>query len=122
MATPKRPMTGLYRQKRRFERKRVKETSCPKCGWFFSLSFLAKASVFSKAEKDMGGKQIVCPNCKEPLWYTGNGEIQFVEIKLARVMPTPPKVSLLRWIGCFIYVHVCRIIRKIRGLPPPPTN
>src|SRR3989338_6674330 len=103
MATPKRPITGLYRQKQRLRsRKQVRDTSCPKCGWFFSLSFLARASVFSKAEKCMGGKQIVCPNCKELLWYTGNGEIQFIEVKLARVIPAPLKVNLLRWIRCFV--------------------
>ena len=99
-----------------------KETVCPKCGWFFSLSFLARASVFSKEEKNMGGKQIVCPNCKEPLWYISNGEIQFAGIKLVVVKPTPSKVSHLRWIWCFICSHICRIIRKIRGLPPQPTN
>ncbi len=124
MATPKRPMTGLYRQKQRFRRrKQVKEdTNCPKCGYFFSLSFLARAFVFSKAEKDMGGKQIVCPNCKEPLWYTSNGEIQFAGIKLVAVKPALSKVSPLRWIWCLICTHICRIIRKIRGLPPPDST
>ena len=129
MTTKKRRVVNYLR--RGVRRRRVaaildgrikEETVCPKGGWFFSLSFLARASAFSEEEKKMGGKQVVCTNCKEPLWYTSNGEIQFAGIKLATTKPAFSKVSPLRWIWCLICVHICRLIRKIKGLPPPPDS
>lgn len=100
---------------------RIKEeTVCPKCGWFFSLSFLARASAFSEEEKKMGGKQVVCPNCKTPLWYNSDGKVEAVVVRI--VPETQTRVHVVTKARCIFYAFIARIIRKIRGLPPPDST
>ncbi len=126
MPDKKLPERGNYlRRKIRRERAAAildgrikKETICPKCGYFFSLQFLLRASAFSETEKKMMGKQIVCPNCRVPLWYNVDGKIE------AAVVEPPPKVEMrplrrVRGRGC---IFICRLIRRIKRLLPPPTD
>lgn len=122
----RRPLTNWLRAKARartragaFLDRQIRNTSCPECGYFFSISFLLKATVFSETEKETGGKRIVCPSCQKSLWYNSNGKIKAVVVS---PKPAQVKAKPLWLIRCGICVLICQAIRKIRGIPPPPTN